>query len=135
MLGVAALVLRDEEQPLLYSQLTHLQLVGSDRLPHDFLDTAPELPRLEIFEALDTYKIGKALADQLPRMPSLRVVNLSKSLLCETHLDMEPAGKPPWVPICECMPEWIVEDLTCLQAAAPHISCTMDYMGCSEYDW
>jgi hypothetical protein len=128
LLCVAALFLYKGPQE--FPQLTRLQLVeGGD---FDVLDMVSVLHQLEILEIPGIGDIHEDSAEALSELPKLRTVNLSDSLLCESSHDMEPAGQPSWVPICECMPPELVEQLLRLRDAAPRINWVLEGMSCCD---
>ena len=117
--------------PLPYPQLAHLQLWGGEFSMAVVLVMTSELPRLETLELLNMQQEpDEHEAVQLSQLPNLRTVNCSSTPLWDTELDQEPQGRPPWVPICECMPRGTEAQLTLLRQAAPHINWVLDDMDC-----
>ena len=102
-----------------------------------------ELDQLEILELLGK-GINKDEALKLSQLPTLQTVNLSDSLQRVTGHNTEAPSKPPWVPICECMPSEAAQQLVDLREVAPHINWVVKGLGCCDekpasppnsYDW
>ena len=102
--------------PLLCPQLTRLQLRRCTLGMTDIGVMVSQLPQLEVLEVLDSMKPTAELRDAhtLSKLPRLRVVNLSDSLLWvrEGQNVMKQLNH---------MPEHVAEQLLALRKTAPHI--------------
>jgi hypothetical protein len=110
-----------KEAPLPYQQLTRLQLPGGRYLVPDIRIMISELPQLEVLEVLETDEAFELLAFDaavLSKLPKLRLVKLSGSLLGDeqsTHMPVN--GDARW----EDLPLPLFRKLTALQQVNPNI--------------
>ena len=118
--------------PLQCPQLTRLQLCSGEYDWDHVLAMTLELGQLETLEVPKIEDIDEVTATALARLPQLRTVNVSHSPLCAPGQETKSAGKPLWVPICECMASEVVERLLRLRQAAPHIDWVVAGMGCCD---
>ena len=112
----------EEPQPLRFQQLTRLQLEHSRMATSDVLILISELPQLEVLAVLNvTWQVFELLdfdATALSRLPKLRLVDLSGSLLWA-----DPGGGTPvqGKDMLEYLPLRVVQHLVSLQRAYPTI--------------
>ena len=121
-----------ELQPLPYKQLTGLQLQDGDYDVSDILIMVSELPRLEVLEVLaftcQALELRAFDAAVLARLPQLRRVDLSGSLLWDGPSDDDASGHEPVQgdDMVQYVPVRVVQQLIDLQRAYPNITWVVD---------
>ena len=117
----AVLLEVQEPQPLPHPHLTRLQLRHSDLEMRDIMKMVSEAPLLEVLEVLEqtetTIKLDQVDTDVLSRLPKLREVNLSASLLgnqSRARIILVPPQTENW-------PPYVTEQLLALEEAFPRI--------------
>lgn len=123
-----------EPQPLPFQQLTQLQLHDGDYDVSDVLTMISALPQLEVLEVLDftieALELRAFDAAVLSRLPQLRRVDLSGSLLWEDPSHDDPSGHQPVQgdDMVDYLPVRVVQQLLHLQRTYPNITWAVDGM-------
>ena len=116
----------EEPQPLPFQQLTRLQLEDSRMTTSDVLIVISEMPRLEVLAVhnstisslTETFELLKFDAAALSRLPKLRLVDLSGSLLwadTSGHEAVHGDNMQKYLPLL------VVQHLMSLQRAKPDV--------------
>ena len=111
----------EEPQPLRFQQLTRLHLEDSHMAASGILTVISEMPQLEVLAVLDINPDFELLdfdVAALARLPKLRLVNLSGSLLWDDTLGYEAVHGDN---VQEYLPLRVEQHLVCLQRANPAI--------------
>ena len=112
----------EETQPLRFQQLTRLQLHDSQMGASDILVVISEMPQLEILEVRDctdpSFELLAFDAAALSRLPKLRLVDLSRSVLWAYTSGHEAM---PDDDVQKYLPLRVVQHLVSLQPANPAI--------------
>ena len=112
----------EDPRPLPFQQLTRLQLHDSQMAASDILIVISEMPQLEILEVRDCTNPGFELlafdAAALSRLPKLRLVDLTRSVLWASTSDHEAVHGDS---VLKYLPLRVVQHLVSLQRANPAI--------------
>ena len=112
----------EEPQPLCFQQLTRLQLKDSHLAASDILVVISEMPQLEILEvhssSREMFELLAFDATALSRLPKLRLVDLSGSLLLDDASGHEAVHGGN---VQKYLPLRVQQHLMCLQRANPDI--------------
>ena len=112
----------EDPRPLPFRQLTRLQLEDSHLAASDILVVISDLPQLKILEVLDCTDPGFELlafdATALSRLPKLRLVDLSRSMLWAHTSGNEAVHSDN---VLEYLPLRVVQHLVSLQRANPDV--------------